>query len=92
MRQVFHPYQVWEGYLNGMYDQCRDGRESRVEAARSLLSDAPKLYEAMVRVTDEWVNETEQVLTDMSISHRSWLGQAACNLATGAKEDETREA
>lgn len=92
MNQIYHPYHIWEGYRNGMYEPCREGRQQRVEMARELLSDAERLHIEMVRVTDEWVNESESVLTDNSINHRAWLGWSACNIAVGAREDETREA
>ena len=92
MKQVFHPYQVWEGYLNGMYEPCKEGRYKRVKIAEWLLSNPDKLRENMQRVTDEWPLETEHVLSDASISHRAWLGQSACNIYGGVKEDETREA
>lgn len=92
MRQKYHPYQIWEGYLNGMYEPCKEGRDERVKAAASFLTDYNALFDAMCRVTDEWSNETEHVLSDMSINHRAWLGQSACNISLGIKEDETREA
>ena len=92
MKQVFHPYQVWEGYQNGMYEPCKDGREARVQLAIWLLSSLDVLRFNMERVVKEWPNETEHVLTDASISHRAWLGQSACNIYGGIREDETREA
>lgn len=92
MKQVFHPYQVWEGYLNGMYEPCKEGREKRVKVARWLLANPISLRESMQRVTKEWTHETEHVLSDPAISHRAWLGQSACNIYCGAREDETREA
>lgn len=92
MKQIFHPYDVWEGYLNGMYDQCKEGREDRVKVAVWLLGNTEELRASMERVTDEWVKESEHVLSDLSINHRAWLGQSACNIYGGVKEDETREA
>lgn len=92
MKQVYHPYQTWEGYKNGMYEPCKPGRADRVMTAKNLLASPKKLQEYMALVTVEWPNETEQVLTDMSVSHRAWLGQSACNLYAGVREDETREA
>ena len=92
MKQVYHPYQTWEGYKSGMYEPCKQGRNERVMTAKHLLSSPDKLKEYMALVTVEWPNETEQVLTDMTVSHRAWLGQSACNLYDGIREDETREA
>lgn len=92
MKQIFHPYSVWEGFLNGMYEPCKEGRKERVFIAAGLLANPDELKEAMIRVTKEWVNETEHVLTDATVSHRAWLGQSACNIYADCKEDETREA
>jgi hypothetical protein len=46
----------------------------------------------MKRVSIEWVHAVEQTFTNKSINHRAFLGQTACNLYAGVKEDETREA
>lgn len=92
MKQVYHPYQVWEGYKSGMYEPCKYGRDERVKLAEYLLSHPEKLKANMERVTREWPNETEHVLSDMTISHRAWLGQSACNVYASCREDETREA
>ena len=92
MKQVFYPYDVWEGFLNGMYEPCKEGRAERVLIARELLSNPMRLQESMEAVTRKWKYETAHVLSDPTISHRAWLGQSACNLYGGCKEDETREA
>lgn len=92
MKQIFHPYQDWEGYKSGMYEPCKLGRADRVTSAKLLLSNPEKLYESMTRVTFEWPKETEHVLSDPAISHHAWLGQSACNISEGVREDETREA
>ena len=92
MKQVFYHYTLWEDFKNGMYDEIKDGRNERVNKAVELLSDTKKLYENMKRVTREWKFATEQNLTNMSINHQAFLGQTACNIYAGVKEDETREA
>lgn len=92
MKQVFYHYTQWEDFKNGMYDEQKEGRTQRVQLAVRLLSNPKELYKNMKRVTNEWKYATEQVLTDMSINHQAFLGQAACNIWKGIKEDETREA
>lgn len=92
MKQVFYHYTLWEDFKNGMYDEIKDGRNDRIKKAVELLSDTKKLYENMKRVTIEWKIATEQNLTNMSINHQAFLGQTACNIYAGIKEDETREA
>lgn len=92
MKQVFYHYTLWEDFQNGMYDEVKQGREDRVKKAVKILSDTKLLYKCMKRVTEEWKIATEQELTNPIINHQAFLGQAACNICAGIKEDETREA
>lgn len=92
MRQVYYHYTKWEDFQNGMYNEVKEGRADRVRQAATLLADTELLYEQMTRVTKEWTYATEQNFTDNSINHQAFLGQTACNIYAGIKEDETREA
>lgn len=92
MKQVFYHYTKWEDFQNGMYDEEKEGRQDRVQMAVAILSNTKLLYECMKRVTVEWKFATEQNLTNPIINHQAFLGQAACNIHAGIKEDETREA
>ena len=92
MKQVYYHYTVWEDFKNGMYDEIKDGRKERVQKAVEILTNLDLLYEQMSRVTKEWKYCTEQNFTNASINHQAFLGQTACNIYAGIKEDETREA
>ena len=92
MKQKFYHYTMWEDFQNRMYDEVKEGRQDRVKQAVYLLSNTSLLYEQMTRVTKEWKYATEQNLTNASINHQAFLGQTACNIWQGIKEDETREA
>lgn len=92
MKQVFYHYTMWEDFQNRMYDEVKEGRQARVKQAAAILSDLDLLYEQMTRVTREWKCATEQNFTNNSINHQAFLGQTACNIYAGIKEDETREA
>lgn len=92
MKQVYYHYTKWEDFKNGMYDEVKEGREDRVAIAVDVLSNTELLYEQMTRVTNEWKYATEQNFTNSSINHQAFLGQTACNIYAGVKEDETREA
>lgn len=92
MIQKYYHYTVWEDFKNGMYDEVKEGRNERVKQAVELLSNTELLYKQMTRVTKEWKFATEQNLTNKSINHQAFLGQTACNIWKGIKEDETREA
>lgn len=92
MQQVFYHYTKWEDFQHGMYDEVKDGRSERVQKAVFLLTNTDLLREYMTRVAKEWKCATEQTFTNPSINHQAFLGQTACNLYGGIKEDETREA
>lgn len=92
MKQVFYHYTLWEDYQNKMYDEVKEGRKERIQQAIYLLSNTELLYKYMKKVTTEWKYCVEQNLTNMSSNHQAFLGQTACNMYAGIKEDETREA
>ena len=92
MKPIYHHYETWEDYRNGMYNEDKNGRRERVERAKEILADTDLLYRCMKRVTTEWTHATEQNLSNNIYGHRSFLGQTACNICAGIKEDETREA
>lgn len=92
MKQKFYHYTMWEDFQHGMYDEVKEGRAERVQKAVYLLSNLDLLFKYMTRVANEWKYATEQTFTNPSINHQAFLGQAACNLYAGIKEDETREA
>ena len=92
MKQVFYHYELWEDFQNGMYDEVKEGRKERIQKAIYLLTNESLCYEFMQKVTNEWIHATEQTLTNPSVNHQAFLGQTACNMYAGIKEDETREA
>ena len=92
MKPIYHHYEKWEDFQNGMYEEDKSGRTERVQEAVRILSDTSLLYECMKRVTEEWTHATEQNLSNNMYGHRAFLGQTACNIYAGIHEDETREA
>lgn len=92
MKQRFYHYTEWEDFQSGMYNEDKEGREERVRLAVHLLSSLGLCREQMTRVTVEWPKAVEQNLTNPSINHQAFLGQAACAIWRGVHEDETREA
>lgn len=91
MKRVYHHYTLWEDFQAGMYDEVKEGREERIQKAIELLTNEELCYHFMKRVTTEWKYACEQVFTNR-FNHRAFLGQCACNLYAGVKEDETRKA
>ncbi len=91
LRQVYHPYMLWEDWRRGMYRPPQVPiQPDHIEAARRLLADASACDAAMRRVTGEWKYACEVNLTNQSRNRRAWLGQAACCLVAGASEDITK--
>lgn len=92
MERIFHHFEKWEDYHNGMYDECRDGRQERVKKAVYILGTPEVCREAMEKVIAEWKIATEYNLSNAEINRKAWLGQAACSCYGNVHEDETREA
>lgn len=92
MKQVFYHYTEWEDFQSGMYNEVKEGREERIQKAVEMLSNESLCYKCMTTVATEWKKATEQTFTNKSINHQAYLGQCACNVYAGVKEDETREA
>ena len=75
-----------------MYEEVKEGRPERVKKAVYLLSNPTELRKFMSEVVNKWKYATEQNLTNPNINYQAFLGQSACCLFAGIKEDETREA
>lgn len=92
MERIYHHYETWEDYKNGMYDERKEGREQRVKEAVRILGTAELCTKAMEKVIHEWTISTEYNLSNIGQNRKAWLGQAACSCYAGIHEDETREA
>lgn len=90
--RIWHHYDLWEDYHNGMYEEDREGRKERVLRAAEILGDPSICETAMRKVVAEWPFASEYNLSNGEINRRAWLGQAACSCYGGVHEDETREA
>lgn len=92
MIQKYYHYTKWEDFQSGMYEEVKEGRTERVKQAACLLSNPAELHKYMSDVVNKWKYATEQNLTNPNINYQAFLGQSACCLYAGIKEDETREA
>ena len=92
MDRIWHHYELWEDYHNGMYNESRDGRPERVQRAAEILGDPVVCERAMRQVVETWPKATEFNLSNAEINRRAWLGQACCSCYAGIHEDEVREA
>lgn len=86
--ESWFPYWDWECFKNGMWAKRRND-VNKVQDAAKVLSDTNECLIAMTRALDEYPISARQHLTK-PIGQRPWIGQAACCVAVGATEEETR--
>ena len=90
--RIYHHFNLWEDYHNGMYCEDSKNRKHRVKAAADILGECSICKIAMQLVIDKWIYACEHNLSNPEINRRAWLGQAACSIYANVHEDETREA
>lgn len=93
MERIFHPYPVWEDYVNGMWRTVTKDEEARILPLAIEFTGDNTLYgAAMIRVVNEWPVSCEHNLTNVSQNRQAWLGHAACCLEFGWPEYLVRRA
>ena len=85
--KVWHNYNKWEDWHNGMYEKRVNPKY--INLAKSLLSSPSELLKAMGDVVSTWSIATEENLTDNGCNKRAWLGHSACSLLHRATKIET---
>lgn len=90
IEQVFYRYELWEDFQSGMYNPRNE--LYAIEKAIECLSNQDVCKTYMEKVVSEWNIATAQVLTNPESSGRAWLGQCACFMYAGCRDEETRKA
>ena len=92
IERVYHPYWLWEDYLNGMYGKpifsridTGETEEERLLKVGECLGNEKVCREYMQYVIDNWKYACEYRLTNKSINRIAWLGQSAMNVYAGLK-------
>jgi len=88
--RIYHHYQQWEDFHNGLYEFW-ELTEERREKCFELLTNLQTLHIYMHAVVEEWKNAAEQQMTNPSRNKQAWLGQASCCMYCGANEDNVKE-
>lgn len=88
--RIFHHYEQWEDYQNGMYIKSFD--INLIDKAEKLLANPLNLYIAMNEVINKWPISSADNLSNSNINRQAWLGQAACCLICNCPENLTKEA
>lgn len=98
IERIFHPYWLWEDYLNGMYGkpivnrlETGETQEERLNKVSECLGNEELCRKHMQFVIDNWKYACEYRLSNTSLNRVAWLGQACMNLYAGLKESETKQ-
>ena len=79
MERIYHPYDVWEDFKNGFYDNISGkNKDVLLKKVVELFSDSILTETYMQKVIDEWVYSCEHNLSNNSMNRIAYLGQSAC--------------
>jgi hypothetical protein len=92
MTQVFHRYELWEDYLNGMYCGSFDNDNNLIQKAKSLLTDSNLFLKTARNMVSQWPISSEVNLSNEGCNQRAWIGQASCSFLYSIPEVITRKA
>lgn len=88
---MYHPYHVWEDFVNGMWRKV-DKKEEMVFLKESIefTSDSTLYGLYMIWVIKVWPFGCEHNLSCISMNRQAWIGQSAVCMAIGSPEYITR--
>ena len=91
MERIYHHYNKWEDYHNGLYHTTQvDNIEELVGRCADLLKNCDAFYLVMINVVKEWRIASEVNLTNISRNRQAWLGQSSCCYKYKAPEYVTK--
>jgi hypothetical protein len=87
MKQIFHPYHIWEDWINGMWrKESREYEEQNLQSIINFTGNHLEYGIAMLRVIGEWKFSSEHNLSNLSVNRQAWIGHAACCIEHGYPE------
>jgi hypothetical protein len=93
IKRIYHSYEVWEDYLNGMWrKETKQYEEQNINKVIEFTGNHNLYGAAMFRVIEQWPFACEHNLTNNSINRKAWIGQAACCIEHGWPEYLVRKA
>lgn len=93
MKRIYHRYEKWEDFNNGMYRKLSKEDEDKLLPEIIEFTGDYMLYgAAMLEVINVWKYSCEHNLTDLSVNRRAWVGHAACSFKKNYPEYLVREA
>jgi len=91
IKRIFHRYEKWEDFQNGMYDYISDTNDDLlIKKAEDLLRNVGDFERIMKLILIHWPVSSQVNLTNVSCNRRSWLGQASCSYLHKVPEILTR--
>jgi hypothetical protein len=91
MKRIYHPYTLWEDYLNGMWKKAnKENEEIMLKKAIEFTGDYKKYGNAMINVVNNWKYTLEHNLTDNTINKKAFIGHCAVCYELGIPEYITR--
>lgn len=90
MKQIYHKYDYWEDYKNGMYELNSIDKHIKVIKAIDVLCNNDIFYNACLQLIKDWPISSQVNLTNINQNRRAWLGAAACSYLHKVPEFITR--
>lgn len=91
IKQIYHPYTVWEDWKAGMW-RLPTNPTAEIKTAALILSASQSFYYAARGMLRAWPKAAEHNLTNLAQNRLSWVGQATCCHLAGVTEMATRQA
>ena len=93
VERIYHPYWLWEDYINGMWRKENSILErDYLRKAIEFTGDAEKYGYWMLKVIEDWPITCEHNLTDETQNRKAFIGHCACCHGINCPEYITREA
>jgi len=79
MKQVFHPWNLWEDYDYNFYSNCTGSEKiSKIESCVRMFNSESETERCMNHVVMNWTHSMEHYLTNPSVNKIAYIGQSAC--------------
>ena len=92
MKQIYHPWHLWEDHKHGFYNNCSgEEKKKNKELVRKMFLDEVETKKCMYYVVDNWKFSMEHNLTNSSVNKIAYIGQCACCYYSGIPNTVTME-
>lgn len=92
MKQIYHPYWLWEDYKAGFYDNVA-GEQKKIlmNKVLEMFNSKQLTKENMFFVVNNWKYSMEHNLSNNAINKIAYIGQSACCNYAGIPNSITME-